>query len=289
MEISAETVRSLIAEQFPQWSELAVSPVPEQGNDNRTFRLGDDLAVRLPSGEGYVAGIAKEDRCLPLVAAHVTAQVPAPIATGAPGSDYPFPWSVRRWITGTTADRDPALDRVALAGDLGQFLRELRSVPPGDGPLAGAHSFHRGAHPSAYGDEVQEALGQLADRVDVAACRAIWDEAVRTAWPAPPVWFHGDVAPGNLLTRDGRLVAVIDFGTCGVGDPACDLVIAWTVLSEAERGVFRDAVALPDDAWARARGWALWKALVTLCHPGSRLHAHQARALDELLRERSGA
>ncbi|WP_207210562.1 aminoglycoside phosphotransferase family protein [Nocardioides zhouii] len=288
MEISTETVRSLVAEQFPQWSELPVSPVPDQGNDNRTFRLGDDLAVRLPSGEGYVAGIAKEDRCLPLVAAHVTAEVPVPIATSAPGAAYPFPWSVRRWIAGTTADRDPALDRVALARDLGQFLRELRSVPPGDGPLAGAHSFHRGAHPSAYGDGVQEALTQLADRVDVAACWAIWDEAVRTAWTAAPVWFHGDVAPGNLLTRDGRLAAVIDFGTCGVGDPACDLVIAWTVLSEAERGVFRDAVGLPDDVWARARGWALWKALVTVCHPESHLYAHQARALDQLIGERSG-
>jgi len=149
--------------------------------------------------------------------------------------------------------------------------------------VAGAHSFYRGTHPSVYGDQVQQALGQLANQVDVNACQAIWDEAVRTAWGTGPVWFHGDFAPGNLLTDRGRLVAVIDFGTCGVGDPACDLVIAWTVFTDAERAIFRDAAALPDDAWARGRGWALWKALVTLCHPASNLYAHQTHALEELV------
>ncbi len=286
MEISAETVRRLVKEQLPQWGDLPVSPVLEHGNDNRTFRLGDDLAVRLPSAEGYVAGVAKEDRCLPVMAAHLSTEVPVPVATGVPGANYPFPWSVRRWITGTAPECDPGLDRAGLAEDLGLFLRELRSVPRGDGPLAGAHSFFRGTHPSVYGDQVQQALVRLADQVEVKTCQATWKEAVRTAWPADPVWFHGDVASGNLLTDGGRLVAVIDFGTCGVGDPACDLVIAWTLFTQAERGIFRDAVGLPDDAWARGRGWALWKALTTLCHPTSPLYAQQARALDELMAER---
>lgn len=283
MEISRETVRQLIREQLPQWAELEVTPVLEQGNDNHTFRLGEELAVRLPSTEGYVAGVTKEDRCLPVMARYLNTEVPVPVATGVPSKEYPYPWSVRHWITGTTPDRDPDLDRVALAKDLGVFLRELREVPPGEGPAAGAHSFYRGTHPSVYGDQIQQALGQLANQVDVKACQAIWNEAVRTAWPTDPVWYHGDVAPGNLLTDRGRLVAVIDFGTCGVGDPACDLVIAWTVFTEAERGIFRDAAALPDDAWARGRGWALWKALVTLCYPASNLYSHQARALEELV------
>ncbi|MEO3936843.1 aminoglycoside phosphotransferase family protein [Dermatophilaceae bacterium Soc4.6] len=283
MEISRETVRKLIRQQFPQWAELTVTPVPEQGNDNRTFRLGEELAVRLPSAEGYVAGVVKEDLCLPVMARHLTTGVPVPVATGVPSEQYPYPWSVRRWITGTTPDRDPDLDRVALAKELGVFLRELRAVPTGQGPAAGAHSFYRGTHPSVYGDQVQQALGQLANEVDVEACHAIWAEVVRTAWPSDPVWFHGDVALGNILTDGGRLVAVIDFGTCGVGDPACDLVIAWTMFTDAERGIFRDAAALPDDAWARGRGWALWKALVTLCDPTSKLYPHQARALDDVI------
>ena len=283
MEISRETVRLLIRDQLPQWAELEVTPVLEQGNDNRTFRLGEELAIRLPSAERYVAGITKEDLCLPVMARHLSIDVPVPVATGVPSNEYPYPWSVRRWITGTTPDRDSDLDRVALAGEVGNFLRELRAVPPDEGPVAGAHSFYRGTHPSVYGDQVQQALGQLANQVDVNACQAIWDDAVRTAWPTDPVWFHGDFAPGNLLTDRGRLVAVIDFGTCGVGDPACDLVIAWTVFTDAERGIFRDAAALPDDAWARGRGWALWKALVTLCHPASNLYPHQAHALEELV------
>jgi aminoglycoside phosphotransferase (APT) family kinase protein len=285
MDISSETVSQLIREQLPQWADLEVTPVLEQGNDNRTFRLGDELAVRLPSAEGYVAGVTKEDLCLPVLARYLSTDVPVPVATGVPSEEYPYPWSVRHWIVGTTLDRDPALDRVALAKDLGLFMRELRAVPPVEGPAAGAHSFYRGTHPSVYGDQVQQALGQLGNQVDVEACQAIWNEAVRTAWPTDPVWFHGDVAPGNLLTDRGRLAAVIDFGTCGVGDPACDLVIAWTVFPKAERGIFRDAAALPDDAWARGRGWALWKALVTLCCPSSNLYAHQARALEELVAE----
>ncbi len=260
-----------------------MTPVLEQGNDNRTFRLGEELAVRVPSAEGYVAGVAKEDLFLPVIARYLSTDVPVPVATGVPSEEYPYPWSVRRWITRTKADRDSDLDREALAKDLGGFLRELRAVPSGEGPAAGAHSFYRGTHPSVSCDQVQQALGQLADQVDVEACHTIWNEAARTAWPTDPVWFHGDVAPGNLLTDRGRLIAVIDFGTCGVGDPACDLVIAWTLFTDAERGIFRESAALPDDAWARGRGWALWKALVTLCHPASNLYSHQAHALAELV------
>lgn len=289
MEIDSALVQRLVEEQFPEWVELPVSPVPRQGHDNRTFRLGGELVVRLPSAEGYVAGVVKEDRFLPLVAQHVSTEVPEPVATGAPGSEYPHPWSVRRWIPGATVDGDDDLDRVAVAVDLGRFLTELRAVPPGRGPLAGAHSFFRGTHPSVYGDEVQEVLEELADSVDVEACQSIWQESVRSAWSEGPVWFHGDVAAGNLLTTRGQLAAVIDFGTCGLGDPACDLVVAWTVFDVAEREIFRGAAGLDDDAWARARGWALWKALVTLTNPSSNLFAQQSRALRELLVEHGGS
>lgn len=288
MNLTAETVRALVSAQFPQWAELPVTPVARQGNDNRSFRLGDELVVRLPSHAAYVAGIAKEDSVLPLLAEHLSVPVPCPVATGRPDRGYPHRWSVRRWLVGDTPDHDPGLDRTRFAADLGEFLRELRRVPAAGGPLAGQHSFYRGCHPSVYGDQVQAALTELGERVDADACQAIWREAVRSAWSGPPVWFHGDVAVGNLLSTDGRLSAVIDFGTCGVGDPACDLVIAWTFFDAAERQVFRDAAGLADDAWDRARGWALWKALVTVVDPEDPQYDVQAQALTRLLDDAGG-
>ncbi|WP_377644664.1 aminoglycoside phosphotransferase family protein [Oryzobacter terrae] len=285
MPIDAPLVRALVADQFPQWADLDVRPVPVQGHDNRTFRLGGDLAVRLPSGEGYVAGIAKEDAALPLLSRHLETPVPVPVATGAPGQGFAWPWSVRRWLDGVSPDDDGRLDRVALARDVGAFLRALRAVPAADGPRAGLHSFHRGCHPSVYGPEVEDALSTLDGAVDVSRCRAIWQDAVASRWAGQPVWFHGDLAVGNLLVRDGRLSAVIDFGTCGTGDPACDLVFAWTFLrGEEERGAFADAVATDTDTWRRARGWALWKALVTVSDPEPRPSLDlQRAALEEVL------
>jgi aminoglycoside phosphotransferase (APT) family kinase protein len=259
--------------------------VDEQGNDNRTFRLGDELAVRLPSHQRYAAGISKEDTFLPLLAAHLGVAVPLPLAAGLPTEEYPHRWSVRRWLPGVTPERDPDLDRTRFALDLGVFLRELRAVPADSGPAAGVHCFYRGCHPSVYGDQVRQALRELEDRVDVSAYRAIWRGALRSAWASPPVWFHGDVAVGNLLTTHAGLSAVIDFGTCGVGDPACDLVFAWTFLRGDERQAFRDAVGLPDDAWQRARGWALWKALITVADPNSDHHESQWGTLAELFQD----
>ncbi|SCG38996.1 Predicted kinase, aminoglycoside phosphotransferase (APT) family [Micromonospora humi] len=280
VEIDETLVRTLVAEQFPRWAHLPVTAVARQGWDNRTFHLGDELLVRLPSAEGYVPGIAKEDHCLPILARHLPLPVPEPVATGAPGAGYPYPWSVRRWLPGDTLAATRDLDRAAVARDLGGLLAALRRVPSVGGPAAGRHSAFRGCHPSVYGDEVEQALAVLGDRVDTAACRAVWARALTSAWPHAPVWFHGDVSAGNLLVADGRLTAVIDFGQCGVGDPACDLVPAWTWCVGAERAVFSGAVGLPADTWRRARGWALWKALVSLARGP---HVEQARALAAVL------
>nr|WP_275587147.1 aminoglycoside phosphotransferase family protein [Micromonospora terminaliae] len=261
---------------------MPVAAVPRQGWDNRTFRLGDHLVVRLPSAEGYVPGVAKEDRCLPELARHLPLPVPEPVATGAPGDGYPYPWSVRRWLPGDTLEAAGEVDRPAVARDLGAFLTALRQAPTAGGPAAGGHSCFRGCHPSAYGDDVERALHALGHRVDTAACRDVWAHAQTSAWPGPPVWFHGDVAAGNLLVSGGRLSAVIDFGTCGVGDPACDLVPAWTWFAGNERKVFREAAGLTGDAWRRARGWALWKALITLARPDGR-NEEQSRILAAVL------
>ena len=282
MDVSSGLVRALVAEQFPEWAGLAVTAAPHQGHDNRTFRLGEELSVRLPSAEPYAAAITKEDRALPLLGAHTTVQLPEVIGTGAPSERFGLPWSIRRWLGGEVPADAPRLDRPRVAEQLAGLLTELRRAPSADGPACGRHSFHRGCHPSVYADEVQQALAQLGDRVDGPACRRIWAQALTTAWPHPPVWFHGDLAEGNILIRDGELGAVIDFGTCGVGDPACDLVIAWTFM-ESERAVFRRAVDLDADTWCRARGWALWKAVITLTEPASPQYPGQRRALERLL------
>ena len=262
--IDAELVRRLIDEQFPQWSGLAITPVKVDGWDNRTYRLGDELTVRLPTAAGYAAAVEKEDRWLPRLAPRLPVPIPAPVAMGRPGAGYPFHWSVRRWLDGETATRDTVGDHCRFAHDIAEFIRALQSVDATGGPAAGAHSFHRGADPAYYHDETIEALDKLQDEVDTERAATVWNNALSNKWTGEPVWFHGDIAHGNLLVRDQKLAAVIDFGTAGVGDPACDLVIAWTFFDGDGREAFRTAVDQDRGMWARARGWALWKALIVL-------------------------
>jgi aminoglycoside phosphotransferase (APT) family kinase protein len=257
-------VKRLVAAQFPQWSDLPVTPVKIDGWDNRTYRLGADMTVRLPTHESYTAGIDKEDRWLPILAASLPVPIPTPLATGVPGLGYPFSWSIRRWLDGDTASPDRIDDMPGFACSVAEFILALQRIDPTGGPLAGAHSFYRGTSPALYDGETRQALDVLKGRIDTEKAGAVWQAAVGADWYGPPTWFHGDIASGNLLVEDGKLVAVLDFGTSGVGDPACDLVIAWTMFSGESREAFRSAVGSDVGTWARARGWALWKALITL-------------------------
>ena len=261
--IDAALVRRLIAGQFPQWRDLPVRPVDVDGWDNRTYRLGDDMTVRLPTHESYAPAVDKEHRWLPLLAPQLPVPIPVPLAKGAAAEGYPFSWSIRRWISGQPARPERIADLPAFAVDVAEFLLALRRVAATGGPPAGVHSFYRGAPPAHYDQETREALARLSGRIDPAAAQ-VWDAALASRWEGPPKWFHGDVAGGNLLVRAGRLAGVIDFGTSGVGDPACDLVIAWTLFTGESRAAFRRTVGDDAGSWARARGWALWKALISL-------------------------
>jgi aminoglycoside phosphotransferase (APT) family kinase protein len=267
--IDEDLVRAMVAECFPEWADLPVRQVLPGGHDNRTFRLGPDLAVRLPSAEGYVAAVAKEQRCLPGLAPQLPLPIPAPVAAGRPAGGFPWPWSVNRWLPGEPATTARADDEARFAHDLAGFLRALRAADASDGPIAGPHSFFRGGDLLVYEPEAREAIAGLRDDALAAWATAVLDRALASRWSGASVWVHGDVADGNLLVRDGRLAAVIDFGSSAVGDPACDLVIAWTRFDAAIAAVFRDAVGLDDDTWGRAAGWALWKALITLENPGT--------------------
>jgi aminoglycoside phosphotransferase (APT) family kinase protein len=267
--IDAALVRRLIAAQFPQWQHLPIRPVELDGWDNRTYRLGDELTVRLPTDAAYVPAVAKEDRWLPVLAPQLPVPIPVPVAVGQPAAGYPFPWSIRRWLDGEPATSAEIADLAGFAVEVAEFLLALQRIDPTGGPAAGAHSFHRGGSLRHYHQETHEALTALAARpdaggVDIAGAQAVWQAALAAPWDGLLRWFHGDVAAGNLLVRQGKLTAVIDFGTSGVGDPTCDLVIAWTLFTGASREAFRIRVDQDPDSWARARGWALWKALISL-------------------------
>jgi aminoglycoside phosphotransferase (APT) family kinase protein len=260
--IDAELVSALVAEQFPEWSGLPVAQVLPGGWDNRTFRLGDELSVRLPSTEAYVLQVEKEQQWLPILAPQLPVPVPVPVGLGRPSERFPFPWSVYRWLPGHVASADRIAHDTTFAADLARFLSELQRVDASGGPLPGAHNFFRGDSPAVYDDQTRQAIAALGDTIDAAAVNEIWDAALATRWSADPVWFHGDVSEGNLLVDGERLAAVIDFGTSGIGDPACDLVIALTTFRGEAREAFRAHRGLDEATWARARGWAIWKALI---------------------------
>ncbi|MFF1878478.1 aminoglycoside phosphotransferase family protein [Leifsonia sp. NPDC058230] len=288
-QIDAALARRLVDDQFPEWRELPIRPVELNGWDNSTFRLGDALSVRLPTGAWYAQQVEKEQRWLPVLAPQLPLPIPEPVALGAPSSDFPFPWSVYRWLDGRPAATAGIGDAVTFAYDVGAFLVALRGADAVDGPAPGEHNFFRGAPPRVYEDETVQAIERLGDAIDGPLARRIWARAVSSLWATDPVWFHGDIAVGNLLVRDGRLSAVIDFGTSGVGDPACDLVLAWTLFDRPVRDAFRRAVDLDDDTWDRARGWALWKALITLPDdPAAAVGTESRRTLDRLFAEARG-
>ena len=290
--IDAALAASLVAEQFPRWADLPVVPVVPGGHDNRTFRLGDELTVRLPSADGYVAGELKEHEWLGRLAPALSLPIPVVEGAGMPSATFPRPWSVRRWIPGETADPARIRDPERFAEDLAGFLVELRSADATGGPAAGDQSFHRGADPAHYDDQAREGIAAVSGEYDSRVLTAMWERALASHWPHPPVWFHGDVASGNLLVDEhGDLSAVIDFGTSGVGDPACDTVIGWTLFRGSARYRFRDALGLDDDTWDRGRGWALWKAVITIMwHRESQpALADEARVvIDQLLEDVQG-
>ncbi len=270
--IDVMLVNRLIAAQFPQWQHLPVRAVANGGWDNRTFCLGEDMLVRIPSAADYAAQVEKEQHWLPRLAPFLPLPIPTPLAMGQPGEGYPWCWSIYRWLEGEPAAFAQVNDWRDFAMSLARFLVAFQSIDATDGPVAGAHSFYRGESLSHYDMGTRQAISQLKDRIDVDSVAAIWEAALATHWPGAPVWIHGDISAGNLLIQNGQLSAVIDFGQLAVGDPACDLVIAWTFFSGESRAAFCDILSLDVDTWARAKGWALWKALITAAgftHPNN--------------------
>lgn len=262
MEITTDLVRHLIAVQFPEWRHLDIVPVKKSGHDNRTFHLGDEMSIRLPSHERYAAAIEKEWTWLPILAQQLSIAVPKPIAKGEPMDEYPLPWLINRWIEGDTVTHDNT-DAKALATDLAMFLNQLTAIDASEGIPAGPQNFHRGGNLVVYNDDTTSIIDTLHAPFDQKVLCEIWELALASTYSSEPVWLHGDVAVGNLLVKEGQLCGVIDFGNLGVGDPACDLVMAWNFFDDESRAIFLNEMGVDDDMINRARGWALWKALIS--------------------------
>ena len=260
VETDASLVRRLLASQFPHWAGLAIEPVASAGTDNAIYRLGDELAVRMPRISWAVGQVEREQRWLPLLAPLLPVAIPVPIARGEPAEIYPWQWSVYRWLDGENPPVDGLSDAGSLATELAEFIAALQRVDVLDGPAAG-----RGAPLSKRDDPTRAAIDALHGMIDTSAAAAAWGKALQApAWTGRPKWVHGDLAPGNLLLVEGRLNAVIDFAGVGVGDPACDVMVAWNLLPARSRGEFRSALQVDDATWERGRGWALSVALIQL-------------------------
>jgi aminoglycoside phosphotransferase (APT) family kinase protein len=258
--IDAVLVRRLLAEQMPSFAGLPVREVG-RGTVNAMFRLGDDLAVRLPRASVWAGDLDREREWLPRLAPRVSLRIPEPVAYGVPTDGFPLPWAVYRWLEGEPYDDALVSDEEVAADDLAAFVRELRNEPVGDAPPTGRRPL------AELDASTRTAIAQAADLLDTAdvagapAVTAAWERALA----APPfagerVWVHTDLLRPNLLVSGGRLVAVIDFGAVGAGDPAADVIAAWSVFGPIGRAAYREALDVGDATWERARGYALTQA-----------------------------
>jgi aminoglycoside phosphotransferase (APT) family kinase protein len=263
---SVSLVARLLTTQFPQWADLSIEPVLSAGTDNALYRVGDNLAARLPRLHQATRQVDKEHHWLPRLAPFLPLSIPSPLAMGKPGEGYPWHWSVYRWLEGENA----TIERIAdprQAAILAQFITALQRINPAGGPPPGTHNFSRGEPLAMRDTSTRDAIASLRGTLDIETATAVWDAAIKApAWHRQPFWLHGDLQSGNLLAVQGRLNAVIDFGGLAVGDPACDVMAAWMFISTETRDIFREALAVDNATWTRGRGWALSVGVIALSY-----------------------
>jgi aminoglycoside phosphotransferase (APT) family kinase protein len=259
--VDAGLVGRLLRSQLPYLAGQALTPVASSSTDHAIFRLGDDLAVRMPRIAWAAGQAALERGWLPRLAASLPVALPEHVASGRPGESYPFDWSVVTWLPGRPAGPS---DRSSepLVDDLAQFVCALRAL---DAPGAPARAPHqRGGVLAEHDVAVRASVAELGRRIDGAATLRAWSESVAAGPASSQVLSHGDLLPGNLLLRDDRLSAVIDWGGLGAADPAVDLLPAWNVVDAPRRTRLRQALEADEETWTRGRGWALQQAVLAL-------------------------
>ena len=224
-----------------------------------------DMAVRVPRRKQVVKQIRKTHKWLPNLSKHLPLEVPKPLSLGQPDKNFPWEWSICQWLDGETPSPQNITDMDGAAVALAEFIAALQRIETKDGPQPGEHNFFRGVSLSQRDDIVRSSIIQLGDRINSAIVTEAWtSDRNAPEFHEAPVWVHGDIHAGNLLVRDGRISAVIDFGGLAVGDPAVDLIVAWNMLPPPSRELFRHKLKVSDETWARGRGWALSIALVAL-------------------------
>jgi aminoglycoside phosphotransferase (APT) family kinase protein len=267
VDTDAGLVGRLIAAQFPEWAQLPVEPVGARGTDNALYRLGDELVVRLPGRERPSLALQKELRWLPHLAPQLPLAVPVPLAAGTPAEGFPFPWAVYTWLPGENATPERVADVGRAAADLATLIGALQRIDATDGPIPGLHNVARGEPLAERDEDARNAIARLGSAIDSEHVTEIWENALAAPeWDRGPVWIHGDLDARNLLALDGRISAVLDWGCLGVGDPACDVMVAWKMLDASARERFRSALSVDEATWARARGWALSQAVGALSY-----------------------
>ncbi len=258
VDIDTDLVVRLVASQFPAWAGLPVEEVPSAGTVNGIYRLGPDLIIRLPRSHTYATDVEDDLKVLVPLAGRLPLEIPTILAIGRPGEGYPFRWGVYRWIDGTSWSARPPEDLYQAAEDLAGFVRSLQALDP-----SGARRGYRGGRLAAIDEIVRGAIAGSSELVPADAVTRAWE--VSLAVPersGPPVWFHGDLLPTNLVVADGRLRGVIDFGCCGIGNPAVEYSTAWSLFPAEVRLIYRQALAVDEDTWIRARGWAILRGVM---------------------------
>ncbi len=266
-ELDPALLRRLLATQFPAWANLSLELVQPSGTDNLLYRLGDDKVMRFPRSIGTSQTLKKEREWLTRLAPQLPLAIPIPLASGVPGEGYPYEWAVYSWLPGENLVETLLSDQDQLALDMARFITALQRIDPQNGPAPGEHNFFRGVPLTQRDAATRKAIEALVPQIDVNAVNALWEAALLAPrWSGPPVWIHGDLDARNLLAQNSRLSAVIDFGGLGIGDPACDMMVAWKILHADARQIFKNALSVDEATWVRAQGWVLSQALMILSY-----------------------
>lgn len=267
LDIDAHLVHELLNNQCPQWSALSIEVVKSSGTDNALFRLGNEYILRLPRIEWVLGSneitLNKEYEWLPKIATFLETPIAVPIFKGKSNNTYPWSWLISRWHEGQNPNFEQKNEYEQLTIDLARFLNDFHKIELPNGPFS-----RRGMPLIEEDEETRKAIDALKDEIDISAAISLWEQVLKIPlWNKSPVWVHGDFLPGNILIQNNKLSAVLDFTDLGIGDPACDLIIAWSLLNSHSRKIFRDHLEnIDNDTWERGCGWALSIALIMLAY-----------------------
>lgn len=287
LDVTVDVVRELVESQFPEWASLSIDRVASGGTVNAIFRVGEGLAARFPlllaEAEATRQWLEAEADAARELMASTRFPVPEPMGIGEPGARYPLPWSVQTWLPGATASEEDPSESVGFASDLATFIEEVRSIDRANRVFSGKG---RGGDLKSHDQWMETCFEKSEQLVDVPRLRQVWARLRELPRESPDAMTHGDLIPGNVLVRDGRLVGVLDVGGLGPADPALDLVAAWHLLETEPRRRMREQLGCDDLEWQRGKAWAFEQAMGAAWyyeHSNEPMHRMGRRTLERAL------